>query len=293
MPLRTFVLDGEPAVDESWSAANPPSTRSALRYACRGAAWRLRWALNRRPWTVALGDGTSILSSKSTRSERAYRFGYSEPEVARFLWEFLRPGMTFWDIGAHAGEYSLLAAGRLGAYGGIRALEPHPAQFDLLSQNLKRAACRVFLARKAVTDVEGSAEMVVDKATSRLRIGTQEASHEWLPTVSLDSLRDRSATVPDLIRVSVAGAERLVLDGAMRLLDLPAEEAPVWIVPYEPKSSERFGYPARYLVAEFGCCGYAVSWLTPDGLMPASLRNLPEQGTCHFVAVKREAGASA
>jgi len=108
-----------------------------------------------------------------------------------------------------------------------------------------------------------------------------------------DEIRRHALAGADAGTVGVGGAERLVLDGATRLLDLPAEEAPVWLMPYEPKSSERYGYAARYLLAEFGCCGYAVSWLTPEGIAPASLRNLPEGANCHFVAVKREAGMSA
>jgi hypothetical protein len=39
--------------------------------------------------------------------------GSGEPEVQRALQEHLRPGMTFYDIGANIGFFSLLAA-RLG-----------------------------------------------------------------------------------------------------------------------------------------------------------------------------------
>jgi FkbM family methyltransferase len=290
MAARTFALPGESALEQGWPAADSHSSRTALHQAWRVLAWQLRWGVTSRPWRLRLGNGSTMLSSCSARGFAVYRAGYSEPETARFLWEFLKPGMTFWDVGAHTGEYSLLAAGRVSGSGCIRALEPHPLLFDLLSQNLRAATCRVHLARKAVTEGDASVEMVISRAGSRVRATKAEASHEWLPAVSLDQLAERSASVPNLIRVSVSGAERLVLEGATRLLDLPAGDAPVWIMPYQPDASERYGYDARYLLTEFGCCGYGMFWLTAEGLAPASHRHLPPGAECNFVAVKREAG---
>ena len=199
--------------------------------------------------------------------------------------------MNFWDIGAHAGEFSTIAAGCVAPGGSVRAFEPHPLMFDLLSQNLNQASCRVHVARKAVSDAEGSVEMVVSRCASRLRAAGQEITQEWVPSVSLDSVWALTSTVPDLIRVSVGGAEPLVLAGAGGLLDLPVEEAPVWIVAHHPRKLARFDLSARYVLAEFGCCGYAVSWLTPQGLIPATLRNLPQALGRNLVAFKRESGS--
>ena len=58
-----------------------------------------------------------MVAPKGGAGALIYYQGYSEPETARFLTAFLKPGMTFWDVGAHIGEYSLLAARCVGGAG--------------------------------------------------------------------------------------------------------------------------------------------------------------------------------
>jgi hypothetical protein len=42
----------------------------------------------------------------------------------RVIQELLKPGMTFVDVGAHVGQYSLLASGLVGREGPSTALSP-------------------------------------------------------------------------------------------------------------------------------------------------------------------------
>src|SRR3954451_131832 len=63
------------------------------------------------------------------------RYGFIEPEVTRVLLERLRPGMVFFDVGAHYGYHSLVAHELVGPGGTVVAFEPGRDAFRLLSQN--------------------------------------------------------------------------------------------------------------------------------------------------------------
>ena len=90
------------------------------------AAWKVRWAVTREPWSLRLPTGQRILVLKSGAGALIYYQGFSEPETADFLLRFLGTGMCFLDVGAHIGEYSLLAAPIVGAAGSVHAFEPNP-----------------------------------------------------------------------------------------------------------------------------------------------------------------------
>jgi len=62
--------------------------------------------------------------------------GHFEPNQFAFLQSSLLSGMTFVDVGANDGLYSLFAAKRVGATGTIIALEPSLREYTRLSQNL-------------------------------------------------------------------------------------------------------------------------------------------------------------
>jgi hypothetical protein len=53
----------------------------------------------------------------------------------RFLWRTLQPGMTFFDIGANEGVYSVVAAAKLAGAGSVVAFEPCPRHYNRLRLN--------------------------------------------------------------------------------------------------------------------------------------------------------------
>lgn len=69
-------------------------------------------------------------------SAMIYRFGYYDESVCRFLIEMLRPGDTFFDIGAHFGFFSLLARQVIGPNGRVASFEPMPRTRARLMRNL-------------------------------------------------------------------------------------------------------------------------------------------------------------
>lgn len=64
-----------------------------------------------RAWVqVRNGLGKGLWLHFDPRYEHSYLNGAHEPEVQRLLAEWLRPGDVFYDIGAHIGFFSLIAA---------------------------------------------------------------------------------------------------------------------------------------------------------------------------------------
>src|SRR5438309_4114648 len=91
----------------------------------------------------------------------ALRNGFERQEQ-EFLLEFLGPGMTFIDIGAHHGLYSLLASKKVGPSGRVVAFEPSPREFRRLRWNLALNRCRRVRAEPfALGATDGTADLFV------------------------------------------------------------------------------------------------------------------------------------
>lgn len=55
----------------------------------------------------------------------------------RFLWKYLKPGMTFLDIGAYHGISTIIAAKRLAGTGHVVAFEPSPRERNRVQLHLR------------------------------------------------------------------------------------------------------------------------------------------------------------
>jgi FkbM family methyltransferase len=164
-----------------------------------------------------------------------FLYGTYEICSTRLIQALLRPGMTFVDVGANIGYYTVLARRAVGATGSVYAFEPNPAVFPRLEENLRlndllgqvqvrsqavaRASGEIRFYRSTVTDNSGLSSIL--PGAGRAEEG------EVVPCVSLD---DFVATFPtgrsiDAMKIDVEGAELEVLAGASALLardDAPA-----------------------------------------------------------------------
>lgn len=110
-------------------ARNPAGEkRATVRFLARKWPAKLPQAPIRVKLTVAPGEDFWFwwfyvpMEHHSDRALSEY-WGNDRGEL-RFLWQFLKPGMVFFDIGAYHGIFSLLAAKRLGSQGQVAAFEP-------------------------------------------------------------------------------------------------------------------------------------------------------------------------
>lgn len=65
-----------------------------------------------------------------------YLYGFLEEAVTRMLVKYLKSGMTFVDVGAHIGYFSLLASKVVGKKGKVFSFEPTPETYKLLLANV-------------------------------------------------------------------------------------------------------------------------------------------------------------
>ena len=273
----------------------PDFQRNPIHALGRRVLWRARWAYCNEPWCLSLANGATILVPKGGAGALIYYLGYSEPDTAQFLMSFLRAGMVFWDVGAHIGEYSLLASQQMGAKGRVDAFEPNPQLSTLICRTIKaNRLTNVRVHSLAVTDKSGVAEFVVDPepSTSHMRAPKEETpvcSTISVSTLPLSDFHLQCGYSPDVVKIDVEGAEQMVLRGARSLLDLPAETAPVWITEFAPQNCARYHYHPDELLSEFSRQGYQNFWLTPPGLAEAQAGKLPYRNCLNFVSTRNEA----
>lgn len=174
-----------------------------------------------RPVTIkgGLGEG---LRMDLRRASAWYAKGTNEMPIQEAIGEHVRPGSVFYDIGANAGFFSIIAARLTGPRGKVVAFEPVPANAAAIRRNaaLNRLN-NVVVVEAAVSDSEGTAELRLDPhpggavlAASSTRQGGERIT---VPLVTIDGLVERrEAPEPTVIKVDVEGAEAAVLAGLAR-----------------------------------------------------------------------------
>lgn len=226
--------------------------------------WRWRWTLTNRPYAISFADTLKITIPKTGNGAGIYYRGFSEPDTADFFHRFLRSGMVMFDVGAHIGEYTLLAAKLVGESGQVHAFEPQSLLFPILSANVEMNGLNsVVLNRVAVSDRVGTVEFqVLDEPTmSSIRKPStieQSAKIVSVACTSLDTYWSERSRKIDLIKVDVEGAEKFVFQGAEKLLSLPATTAPTWIFEYAPNSYADFNYQPQDLLDLLKQHGYEI-----------------------------------
>ncbi len=248
-------------------AGRPDFRRNPAKALAKRLAWHVRWLATSRPATLRMKDGLSIAAPKGAVGALIYYLGNSEPETARFLERFLKPGMVFFDVGANIGEFTLLASRRVAPHGSVHAFEAQPDTFALLERNcasnravnVRRNACAVSDS-DGETDFDVCAEPAMSSIAAAPDLPRKRLARIRVPTVSLDTYCRRERVWPDLIKIDVEGAESLVLCGAADLLARPS--APVLIFECLPETYSRFGCAEEDVTGYLRSFGYEVRPVT-------------------------------
>ncbi len=178
-----------------------------------------------RTWAqVQNGPAAGIWLRLNPRTGLETLRGAGEPQVQVALQRYLRPGMTFYDLGANIGFFSLLAARLVEEGGRVIAFEADPEIVERLREHVERNTFRcVTVAEKAVwSEATNVFFERVDPATSPDRglghvVSIASANTIEIETVTLDDFA-RTSPAPDFIKCDVEGAEVEVFRGAQRLL---------------------------------------------------------------------------
>lgn len=140
--------------------------------------------------------------------------GTYEPEATAALLPYLTPGAVFWDLGAHAGYFALLAAWR-----GCRvvAVEPLPRNVHYLRRHFELNRCPLTLVESALSDHEGTERLDTHAGAAFAEI----ADHgQPVPCTTLDALVYREGhPIPTVMKVDIEGSEARAFRGARRVLE--------------------------------------------------------------------------
>lgn len=181
--------------------------------------------------SIRTGPLRGLKWKRSPELANGYWLGTYEIEVQECLDRLLTPGQVVYDIGAHAGFFSLLAAIRVGEEGWIHAFEPLEENRQRLETQLRLNGCTNWsLESSAVAGRDGVGAFRRMESTSQGRLAGDVArgdGSEPIPVVTLDSYV-RNHPVPSLIKMDVEGFEDDVLAGGLELLG--SEAAPTLII---------------------------------------------------------------
>jgi FkbM family methyltransferase len=164
-------------------------------------------------------------------NQAIFLYGTFEISETRLVQALLRPGMTFVDVGANVGYYTLIGARLVGATGRVHGFEPNDALRPKLEENIQRNGFRnVVVHPEAVARETGEVEFYAstwdaNQGISSILPGSGRAATQKVRSLSLDdfagSLGGRRV---DLIKMDIEGAELLAIEGGRRALG--ATDAP-------------------------------------------------------------------
>ena len=168
--------------------------------------------------TVALPDGLDIFLCGCKTHDSELRF-------AKWMIQTLQPRDTFFDVGAHFGFFSLLAAQLVKESGKVISFEPAALAANILHNNIERLR-QVRMVQAAVGETTGSVMFLEGKpgqTESSGRMSAEEEENETIQgnlvnCVSLDDFSEKEKLFPTAIKIDAEGSELKVLQGMNRLL---------------------------------------------------------------------------
>jgi FkbM family methyltransferase len=142
--------------------------------------------------------------------------GTYEPYMQDAFLEYVLPGNTVFDIGAHAGFHSVFCGLLVGATGRVLAFEPNPISRRSLEGQIRlNRTLRLEVIPYALSDTVGLADFDATRGRQSRITPTGKSKVE---TKTLDSLVGLELPIPDVIKIDVEGEEEKVLRGARKTL---------------------------------------------------------------------------
>jgi FkbM family methyltransferase len=174
------------------------------------------------PMPAKLGGAFFVCDLRDTISREVCFAGFYEPQETSLLCSLLSQGMTFVDVGANWGYFSLLAARLVGNEGSVLAIEPDPRIFAKLEANIRRNRLTNVVPRQlAVSDrlctmtLAGYNEAGENFGISRITEADDPTGNSFdVEACPLDALLDSlGVDCVDLVKIDVEGSEDLVVAG--------------------------------------------------------------------------------
>ncbi|MGD0279294.1 MAG: FkbM family methyltransferase [Smithella sp.] len=191
---------------------------------------------NRNDSTVIINDYDGNLKMRLDRAAymggTIYWMGSHHRRELAYLSSICRPDMTFVDVGANMGEFTLFMAKRL-SKGSVIAFEPTKRMFEILQQNVKlNEFNNVKLFNIALGDRESKMPIYTSSENIEHEVWN-EGLFRLFPNENVNVLLEEIMVVPfdkiakenniqnvNIIKIDVEGAELYVLKGLEQVLKL-------------------------------------------------------------------------
>lgn len=218
---------------------------------------------------IRSGPGRGLSVCLNPRFEMGYLEGDYEAPVERILLSNLLPDTVFYDVGAHIGLFSLIAARNLGAHGSVFVFEPDPSNSRRIKEHVSRNRLdAIRIIPKAAWSSVGRQHFQRATFQSSMNCGvlvTQASAADGstieVETITLDAVA-REHAPPSLIKIDVEGSEAAVLQGSEEIFR-SAKPVLVCEIHHERASSE----VTHWLQAR----GYTFEWLESSTVFPRHL----------------------
>jgi FkbM family methyltransferase len=274
---------------------------------CLSAQFRFRQALSKVPYfpvpirltlseQLSLSFWWSRLVPYHDPNRKFLDYWGHDAGDLRFLWRALEPEMTFLDVGANLGAYSLVAAHKLADNGCVIAFEPGPRESARLKLHFRWNGLRAPEARMervslgAHTGEQKFFEVLTGGDTSRNGLRPpqiDDAVREVATSViTLDRYAaKRGLTRIDFIKLDVEGGEMDVLRGASASL---LRHRPILICEVLDLATAPWGYPAREIVSALADYGYRWFDVNRDGSLSPHIPQRDYPAIRNYLAVPCE-----
>jgi FkbM family methyltransferase len=208
-----------------------------------------------------------VPSDDAAIGSRMQRRGAYQPHLTGLFERTLAPGMTFVDVGANIGYFSLLAGRIVGETGAVVAIEPGERNCVLLHRSAVRNRLRnIRLHPCAISDRRETLVYLPQGSNGTITglpgDGEVPSGGRLVPATTLDDLVASLDRV-DVIKIDVEGAEARVLRSAAATLE---RHRPLVVSEFSPLLLEEVsGVTGDAYLAQLLDLGYELSVVDPDG----------------------------
>jgi FkbM family methyltransferase len=231
-------------------------------------------------YPLGASGGRIVVDRNDKVARRLFYVGNFDSEVGTVLSTFLRPAMTFFDVGANVGFFSILASRLVGPKGHVFSFEPDSRNFDRLARNISVSRIsNVVLNRMALMDKDGSIKLKVlaedgwgmYSSVGEPLTGVKEprglsgetvTQHVKCSTMDSYVMENKIGEI-DLVKIDVEGAELSVLRGGKKLLG--RKRGPALVIEFNRITAGILGYDLFQLRQYVESLGYTLYRVTKEG----------------------------
>ena len=178
-------------------------------------------------------------------------YGCYEPYESHLVDQFVKRGVTVYNVGGNIGYYAVRAGIAAGSEGRVYAFEPSMENFRLLQQNIEdNNLMHVRAIHSAVAEQSGTLKLYLSSTNSgdhQVFPAGEERAFTEIPSVSLDEFVKKEPA-PDVIIMDVQGAEYSVLKGFESYLSAPNRKPLVVFIEFSPAHLRRAGHSPEELL---------------------------------------------